>query len=303
MVLVPMPFVIGAPRSGTTLLRFMLDAHPELAIPPETGFLALGHHLDAAPTSGEERRRAFFALVTSFPPDAPGWRDFGIAEDRFWAALHAIDPFSAREGLRAFYRTYAARFGKRRWGDKTPTYCLHLEAIARLLPEAHFVHVIRDGRDAALSLRRTWFSPGDDIETLAAHWHMCISTARAQAAQCAHYLEVRFEDLVRDSERVLRTICDFVELSYAPEMLQYHERAPARLAEHADRIRADGTLIISHAGRVEQQALTQQPPLASRVGVWAHTMSPDERRRFEAVAGGLLAALGYGDSVVSVPAS
>jgi Sulfotransferase family len=86
MVLVPMPFVIGAPRSGTTLLRFMLDAHPELAIPPETGFLALGDHLDAALTSGEERRRAFFALVTSFPPDAPGWRDFGIAEDRFWAA-------------------------------------------------------------------------------------------------------------------------------------------------------------------------------------------------------------------------
>jgi hypothetical protein len=289
----PMPVVIGAPRSGTTLLRFMLDAHPDLAIPPETGFLALGDELDSAATSAVARRDAFFDRVTRFPREAPAWRDFGIAEERFRTALEAIEPFSAREGLRTFYRLYAARFGKIRAGDKTPTYCLHLATIARLLPEARFVHVIRDGRDAALSLRRTWFSPGDDIETLAAHWQTCVATARAQAPQCAHYLEVRFEHLIADTERALRTICAFVDLPYAPEMLRYYERAPARLAEHADRIGADGAVIVSHADRVQQQALTQLPTQGSRVGAWARAMSPDEQRRFDAVAGSLLDTLGY----------
>jgi hypothetical protein len=295
----PMPVVIGAPRSGTTLLRFMLDSHPELAIPPETGFLALGDALDAGATSAEERRQAFYECVTQFPREAPAWRDFGIAEDRFRAALEAIEPFSAREGVRAFYRLYAARFGKPRAGDKTPSYCLHLETIQRLLPEAHFVHIIRDGRDAALSLRKMWFSPGEEIETLAAHWQTCISTARTQAVSCVHYLEVRFEDLVRDSEGVLRTICAFVDLPYAPEMLRYYERAPARLAEHADRIGADGSLIVSHDDRVKQQALTQEPPRQSRVGSWTQAMSPDEQHRFDAVAGGLLTALGYGQPVAA----
>src|SRR5262245_10657035 len=127
----PMPVVIGAPRSGTTLLRFMLDAHPELAIPPETGFLALGEALDAGAATDEGRRRAFGDQVMQFPREAPAWPDFGLAEDRFRAALDAIDPFTAREGIRAFYRLYAERFGKSRVGDKTPSYCLHLEPIQR----------------------------------------------------------------------------------------------------------------------------------------------------------------------------
>jgi hypothetical protein len=277
----------------------MLDAHPELAIPPETGFLLLGDRGDARPRGvadddgGGDPRRAFFEAVMAYPPDAPGWQDFGIAPEQFWAALQGIEPFSAADGFRAFYRSYAARFGKPRWGDKTPLYCQHLETIAQLLPEAHFIHVIRDGRDVALSLRQTWFSPGQDIETLAAHWRDCIVTARHQAPRCPRYLEVRFEELIQDSERVLRTICAFLDLAYAPAMLDYHARAPLRLAEHRARTRADGSLVVSHECRLRQQALTMHPPQTTRAGVWRAEMNPDERQRFELVAGALLTELGY----------
>jgi hypothetical protein len=287
-----MPVIVGAPRSGTTLLRFMLDAHPDLAIPPETGFLTLGHSL---PGVGGQVRERFFEAITHFPPDAPAWDDFGVSRHRLWALLQATTPFTIAGGYRAFYRAYAERFGKPRWGDKTPLHCLHLTTIQQVLPEAHFIHVIRDGRDVARSLRQTWFSPGREVETLAEYWMTCVTTARRHAAQCRHYLELRFEDLVHAPATVLARVCRFIDLSYSPEMMTYHRRTPERLREHRDRTRPDGTLVVSHADRLRQQLLTTQPPRASRAQAWRTQMSLDERSRFERVAGDLLVELGYGE--------
>jgi Sulfotransferase domain len=153
--------------------------------------------------------------------------------------------------------------------------------------------VIRDGRDVALSLRETWFSPGNDIDVLAGHWMNCVTTARRQGSRCCHYLEVRFEDLITDSAAVLTCICRFLDLPYAPAMLDYHHRTPDRLKEHRERMRVDGTQVISHLDRLRQQALTQQPPQASRVQAWRTQMNVDERSRFEEIAGTLLQELGY----------
>ncbi len=96
----PMPIVVGSPRSGTTLLRFMLDAHPELAIPPETGFLPAVAKLTG---EGGELREAFFRLVTAYPAEAPAWPDFGIEREAFRAELSTIEPFGVADGVRAFY--------------------------------------------------------------------------------------------------------------------------------------------------------------------------------------------------------
>jgi hypothetical protein len=285
-----MPIIVGAPRSGTTLLRFMLDSHPELAIPPETGFLSIA---DRFTGSGDALRRAFFDGVRMFPPDAPGWNDFGLSADEFWTTLQAIEPFSVADGYRAFYRSYAARAGKKRWGDKTPMYCLHLSTIEAVLPEARFIHLVRDGRDVALSLRDMWFSPGHGIEVQAEHWRRCVSTAREHGAACRRYLEVRYEELVRDPEPVLRAVCAFIDLPSAPEMQDYHRRTPQRLEEHRERRRVDGSLVVSHADRLRQQALVTRPPQPSRIHTWKQRMSEDDRRGFEAVAGSLLRELGY----------
>jgi hypothetical protein len=286
----PMPVIVGAPRSGTTLLRFMLDAHPELAIPPETGFLAIGASIKGNHT---DIRKEFFDAITRFPPDAPAWNDFGIPAARLWSLLCDITPFSVAEGYRTFYRAYASRFGKRRWGDKTPTYCLHLTTIEEILPEAHFIHVIRDGRDVALSLRRMWFSPSNEIDALGAYWMNCVMTARQQGARARHYLEVRFEELIQEPIAVLERICRFVDLAYSPQMLDYHLLTPDRLKEHLGRTRVDGTMVLSHDERVQQQALTMQPPQRSRVQSWKMGMSAEEQARFAAATGQFLVELGY----------
>jgi hypothetical protein len=153
----------------------MLDSHPEIAIPPETGFLTLAPKLSGR---GPKLRERFFREIIGYPEAIPNWPDFEIPEKTFWGALSEINPFNIADGYRAFYRLYAARFGKPRWGDKTPLYCMELKLIRRLLPEARVIHVIRDGRDAALSLRKMWFSPGPEIETQAAYWRSCVLAAR-----------------------------------------------------------------------------------------------------------------------------
>jgi len=195
----PVPFIVGVGRSGTTLLRFMLDAHSELCIPPETGFLPGAAALLADEANARER---FFALVTGFKT----WGDFSVDSERFHDALSALEPFGVSAGVRAFYRTYAERHGKPRFGDKSPNYSTKLPVILAVLPEARFIHIIRDGRDVALSNRDVWFGKDKSVEQLVDIWRRRIAITRQLAAECPHYMELRYEDLVRDSETELRRV-------------------------------------------------------------------------------------------------
>ncbi len=285
-----MPVIVGSPRSGTTLLRFMLDAHPDLAIPPETGFLTFAPKPKGR---GDKLRENFFRTIVSYPEPNPAWPDFEVPEESFRAALAEINPFTVSEGYRAFYRLYAARFGKSRWGDKTPLYCLGLDIIRRILPEARFIHIIRDGRDAALSLRRMWFSPGWEIETQAAYWRKCILAAQRAGRGRPDYIEVRYEDLILNTRATLQQICDHSNLSYDDAMLDYYTRTPERLKEHKGRTRTDGTPLLTQEQRLLQQARTTKPPDPTCVFAWKRAMSADERQRFQRVAGDLLKDLGY----------
>ncbi|MDX6290267.1 MAG: hypothetical protein QOH42_2066 [Blastocatellia bacterium] len=268
----------------------MLDSHPALAIPPETGFLKLATEL-----RGRDRklRERFVRALMTYPAEAPCWPDFEISEEALRTAVTAISPFSIADGYRAFYRLYAGRFGKSRWGDKTPLYCMNLPAIRKVLPEARFVHIIRDGRAAALSLKRMWFSPSDKIGELASYWRNCVLEARRAGIGRPDYLEVRYEELILNAEATLKRICNFIDLEYNETMLQYYIGAPLRLKEHKGRILSDGTSLVTQEQRIRQQQRTTEPPDPAQVLGWKTVMSAKERKEFEAVAGDLLADLGY----------
>jgi len=286
----PMPIIVGSPRSGTTLLRFMIDAHSDLAIPPETGFLTPSEKLRGR---GKKLREKFFQMVVNYSQPLRSWEDFEISEEDFWAALSEITPFSISEGYRTFYRLYAARRGKSRWGDKTPIYCRYINSIRKVLPEARFIHIIRDGRDAALSLRRMWFSPGWEIETQASFWRDCVLAARSAGVGRDDYMEVRYEDLILNTREVLKRVCDHVALTYEDALLDYYIQAPERLREHKGRLLPDGTTVLTQEQRFQQQQRTTKPPDPNCVFAWKQTMDIDEKRRFQLVAGDLLKDLGY----------
>ena len=282
----PAVYIVGVPRSGTTLLRLMLDAHPEVSIPPETHFVPA---VLALRSDGDDLRREIFAVVTG----ADSWPDFHVPAEAFRQALADIRPFDRAAALRCFYRLYAGRFGKARWGDKTPGYTNHLRAIQELLPEARFVHVIRDGRDVALSSRDLWFGPGADLEAQASNWLWRIREARQQGQGCTHYLEVRYEDLVVDTRVVLERVCRFLELPYDPIMEAYHHTAAARLNELGDRRYPNGSIMVPAERRRSFFAWTLRPPDVSRIERWRTEMPTDEKRCFEVIARDMLLDLGY----------
>jgi hypothetical protein len=112
-----------------------------------------------------------------------------MAEETLRRALFQLNPFSVAEGIRSFYQLYAARHGKRRVGDKTPSHGEAMIAIECLLPEAAFIHVIRDGRDSSFSLRDMWFAPSQNIAILAAYWRDNVMRCRQQGRAVQRYLE------------------------------------------------------------------------------------------------------------------
>jgi hypothetical protein len=281
------PWVVGVGRSGTTLLRMMLDAHPDLAIPAETHFVPAV--IEAAKRGAGPDQLA--ALIT----DARTWDDFGLDAALLGRRIAALGTADAAAVLRCFYELYAERQQKTRWGDKTPIYVKEMRTIGAVLGEARFIHLIRDGRDVALSRRRRGMGAGKPIADTAQRWRGRIERARSQAKRLrGRYVELRFEDLVADPEPALRRICELIELEYDPAMLGYHRRAGERLAEmDTDLPPSDGRQQRSGAERLASHALATGPPRAERTEAWRTEMSDADRREFEAVAGGLLAELGY----------
>jgi hypothetical protein len=281
----PFPVIVGVPRSGTTLLRLMLDAHPQLAIPPETGFLASADILAAR----ADRTRAA-RLLTSYPAQAPAWTDFGLEAAPFLRAAEALPGDAGLAGvLRLFYAQYAGRQRKPRSGDKTPLYLGLMTTVASVLPEARFIHIVRDGRDVALSWRETWFAPSKSLPDLVARWATDVAAARAMAP-AVNYLEISYEDLARQPERQLRAICAFIDLEFNPAMLRSHLRAEQRLREHGDRHTIDGELVVSRETRLSQQQRTTQPLQTDRIGVWRREMTTEDQALCLAAAAGLLEA-------------
>jgi hypothetical protein len=280
----PMPFIVGTGRCGSTLLRLMLDSHPSLALPDETHFIP---RLARLAGSGANLHQLVDALRTD-----ERWAGFGITSEALLARAGTRREPPVEALLRAFYEGYAARFGKTRYGDKTPPYVFEMPLVRQLFPEARFVHLVRDGRDVALSMReKAWWGPKTLAET-ASWWTITILMARAQGAGAPDYLEVRYEDLVQQPEETLRRVCEFIEVPWDGVMLRYHERAGDRLTELTGFQSESGEFISTERVRA-LHTLTDKPPDASRIGAWRTGLSPDEIRQFELLAGPLLEALGY----------
>lgn len=259
--------VLGVSRSGTTLLKAMLDAHSQLAIPSESYFIPqLWDRHGAHP-----RREAFVDDLRRLERI----REWGVDPEEVRARLSERPSFA--EAVQAIYAIYAESRGKPRFGEKTPLYMQHLDVLARAFPGARYVHIVRDGRDAALSLlamaRRPRFnlSRPRGIGDFACAWRREVRAAQ-RFGRDHPYLELRYEELVAEPEARLREVCAFLNLEYEPEMLEYHRRQdPALSADHPR---------------------LAQPPVRD-VRSWRREFPPEDSELFEAIAGDLLTELGY----------
>lgn len=268
-------FVVAAARSGTTLLRVMLDRHHDVAIPGEGHFIPhLWARRDRYGGGGRVRRTEVFLHDLDAHP-AFGFWDLPISAVR--DAIGDRSDLSFADAIHAAYAAYARKQGKARWADKTPDYIDHLPLLSRLFPEARFVHMVRDGRDVALStldLRRFH----RHAATCGYFWARQIAAAIGEGRRLGpgRYLELRYEDLLDGPERELERLCTFVGLPYDDAMLQHDEHDLEKLPERFRPIHTRLAL-----------------PPTKGLRDWRTQMSPREVAEFEAVAGDQLRAAGY----------
>ena len=267
-------FIVGNDRSGTTMLRLIVDRGPDAAVPPESMFLT--DFKSAFEAGGPRDERAAGQLMDEvwqhpkvrlwgLPPEPPAIPP-GLAPPDVYRFIVAA-PFVA----------YAARHGKPRWGDKTPHYVHHVDHLLALWPGARVVILVRDGRDVALSLRRMPFGP-NNAWAAAQWWARGIRAGvRAQRDHPDAVLTVRYEDLARAPREEVPRLCEFLRLSFRDDMLALEKADRARI------VRDQASWFPTLFDGINTVA----------VGRWEREMSRRDQRIFATLAGDELEQLGY----------
>ncbi len=271
-------FIIGVPRAGTTLLRLMLTCHPGIAIPPESGFL-----VDLMPRYGafqgdDAALKEFLDDLLVFPK-FEHWRLEREDLERY--LRDEVRPRKYAELVDGVYARWAAvhQGGKPRWGDKNNFYLKHIDAIARLFPQAVFVHIIRDGRDVACSYRSLANVKGRYAPVLPGkildgvyEWRLNLGRIRSSFDRIGwnRAFELRYEDLVADPQGVLRRVCEFLGEDYSAHMLEYDRENRDRELEPREfdawKTRNRSGIDASAIGRWQKELSPREQALATLAG-------------------------------------
>ena len=268
-------FIIGAGRSGTTLLRLILLGHSRLHIPPESWFLEdLIRELPLEGTLTPDQISRAADLVTSHRR----WSDFALSSDNFRQQLSLLQAPTLREVIGVIYGDELRIARKVRFGDKSPTYFRIVPELIALYPGARFIHLIRDGRDVAISCIDTGWPRYYERKRFLWLQAMKWREVHRRSAYSDRILEIRYEDLVREPEATVRTICTFLGESFEDGMLEWQERVegtiPAREIHIHGRIR----------GNIDAQ----------HIAIWKNRLTSLECFSMEACLRDPLERLGYG---------
>ena len=268
------PVFVGSGRSGTTLLRTIFDGHPDLAVANEPQFMGTVARQRGRLESEGFDANSFLEIVLN----NSNYRRLDLDQSMVESAVADAGPSNAADGVRVVLGVFAEREEKPLYGDKTPGYVVQIPELASMFPEARFVHLIRDGRNVALSyIERPW-GPAT-VGEAAMYWRSRVGRGRVAGKELGsnRYLEATYEDLVSDPEVLVRRICEFLDLAFDPGMLQYRKAAERFIA-------------FSH----QPEAFTAlvRPP-TSGLRDWSNAMSQSDIALFEAIAGELLVDLGY----------
>ena len=260
-------FIVGAPRSGTTLLRAMLSRHPRVGLSDETYYLYTVYQRCRAfgDLANPANRKALIESYTGTQRVQQLGIDLSRLRDRLMAEGTSYPAFFA-----TLLQCYAEAQGKTRAGEKTPAHARYVNTLLEWYPNARVIHLVRDARDVCASLSNMPWGRKAAMANAKLWADLTLAAERGQGNP--RFCRVRYEDLVADPERTLRNLCEFVGEQYEPAML--------------------GTSPVSTANKPwflrSHEALSKE-----RMGVWQRRLSRNDVDLIETVAGPVMVLMGY----------
>ncbi|NET82464.1 MAG: sulfotransferase [Moorea sp. SIO1F2] len=272
-------FIVGCPRSGTTLLQVLMDAHPDICIPPESHiFPRFSESFDDYGDLSQNYNLKLF--VKDILNDEP---------IKLWGLKISVPAFcsklqerSVKGVISRLFELYAEREGKSKWGDKTPQHAMYLKQIKALFPQSRIIHIIRDGRDVAESLSRVLIGP-KSIYGIAHRWKKYILSFQEfkKTINSHEFLEVHYENLVKNPKKELSKIFKFLGEDYSEDDSEVVQDIPETVRKH-HYLKA-ATLHDSLNKSISSQ----------KIGVFKSKFKTREIEIFESIAGEALTGYGY----------
>lgn len=279
-------FIIGNPRSGTTLLRLMLTCHPNIVIPPEGGFLV---HLF-------ERYGGFAGepdMIDAYAADVIACRkmdEWNMEAGELGRFLQEREPRNYHDLGDGVYAFFASKHksGWTRWGDKNNYYLKHIPTLAQIFPEAKFVHIVRDGRDVACSYRELSQTKGtyapqlpNSVVEIAVQWRDNLNQIANsfKSLNPGQAYTIRYEDILLSAEETLKDLCSFLGEPYNVNMLEYYKENTERSLEPEV--------------YMQWKKKTKEELDPSRAFRWKTGMFLEDVALFEKIAGDVLQQHGY----------
>jgi len=266
-------FIFGCGRSGTSLLSRMLNQHSQLAVPYEshlfnTFFPLLKYYGDLA----EEKNRSRLISDILRTDVMNDWQPKLTINEIF----KNVNRNSFGGIFDSILRTWTEKNNKIRWGEKTPHHIDYWDQISTLWRDVKVIHIVRDGRDVALSLKNARFGP-KTIYANAKYWSNYLNRVKLlkQNISSDNLLELSYENLLDNSESELKLICEFLGENFEPSMLDFYKNKSEYKTD-----------------KLNQKNL-MRPLMKNNSGKWRNKMSTKEIRIFESIAGDLLNEYGY----------
>jgi hypothetical protein len=216
-------FIVGVPRSGTTLLRLILNAHSRIGIATETHFLRI--FWSARQKYGDLEKNCNLDAMWSDLKGSKYLKDLNLKNIEEIRLKVNNGERSYKNIFRTLLTEYAEQRGKVRWGEKTPGHLEFVEDLVAFFPDCKIIHVIRDPRDVCLSFKKVpWGS--NNVYSNARLWNRYIDLCENKSFyKCAAYIEVKYEELVTNPKKQIEHICKFIGEKAEDQMLYFYQFA------------------------------------------------------------------------------